>query len=45
MQDRVEVAAELIRSLDEEESQLPADEIERRWNEEITRRARPRDSR
>jgi hypothetical protein len=37
--DRADVAAELLRSLDQEESQLPAAEVERLWAEEITRRA------
>ena len=40
MQDRADVAAELLRSLDEEESELTPQDIEHRWNEEITRRAR-----
>jgi putative addiction module component len=40
IQDRAEVAAELLRSLDEEETRLSPDEVERRWAEEITRRAR-----
>lgn len=37
--ERADVAAELLRSLDEAESILPPDEVERRWTEEITRRA------
>ena len=37
--ERAGVAAELIRSLDAEDNSLPADEVERRWAEEITRRA------
>lgn len=37
--ERADVAAELLRSLDEAETALPADEVERRWAEEITRRA------
>ena len=38
--DRADVAAELLRSLDEEERTLPPDEVERLWAAEITRRAR-----
>ena len=38
--DRADVAAELLRSLDEEEQTLPPDEVERLWAAEITRRAR-----
>jgi hypothetical protein len=37
--ERADVAAELLRSLDEVESPLPPEEVERRWAEEITRRA------
>ena len=37
--DRAEVAAELLRSLDDDESHLPPEEVERLWVEEITRRA------
>ncbi|MDB4964286.1 MAG: hypothetical protein JWP01_4285 [Myxococcales bacterium] len=37
--ERADVAAELLRSLDEGESTLPPEEVERRWAEEITRRA------
>jgi hypothetical protein len=37
--DRADVAAELLRSLDEVDSTLSQDEIQRRWAEEITRRA------
>lgn len=37
--ERADVAAELLRSLDEVESTLPPEEVERRWAEEITRRA------
>ncbi|HWO26408.1 MAG TPA: addiction module protein [Kofleriaceae bacterium] len=37
--DRADVAAELLRSLDEVESTMPPEEIDRRWAEEITRRA------
>ena len=36
---RADVAAEILRSLDEVESALPQAEVERRWAEEITRRA------
>jgi hypothetical protein len=39
IEDRADVAAELLRSLDESESTLSQDEIERRWTDEITRRA------
>lgn len=39
VEDRADVAAELLRSLDEAERTLPAEEVERRWKEEITRRA------
>lgn len=39
MDERADVAAELLRSLDEVESALPQEEVERRWAEEITRRA------
>jgi hypothetical protein len=37
--ERADVAAELLRSLDEAESTLSGDEVQRRWAEEITRRA------
>lgn len=37
--DRADVAAELLRSLDGAESTLSQDEIQRRWAEEVTRRA------
>jgi hypothetical protein len=37
--ERADVAAELLRSLDEVESALPQEEVERQWAEEITRRA------
>jgi hypothetical protein len=37
--ERADVAAELLRSLDEGESTLPPEEVERRWAEAITRRA------
>ncbi|HEX4418939.1 MAG TPA: addiction module protein [Kofleriaceae bacterium] len=36
---RADLAAELLRSLDEEERSLPQTEVDRRWAEEITRRA------
>lgn len=39
IEDRADVAAELLRSLDDAESTLSQDEIQRRWVEEITRRA------
>jgi hypothetical protein len=39
VQDRADVAAELLRSLDDAEQTLPPEEVERRWAEEITRRA------
>lgn len=39
LRERADVAAELLRSLDEEESALPPDEIGRLWSAEITRRA------
>jgi hypothetical protein len=37
--ERADVAAELLRSLDEAESTLSQEEIQRRWAAEITRRA------
>ncbi|HSJ63456.1 MAG TPA: addiction module protein, partial [Gemmatimonadaceae bacterium] len=37
--ERADVAAELLRSLDEAERTLPPEEVDRRWAEEITRRA------
>jgi hypothetical protein len=37
--ERADVAAELLRSLDEAEIALSQDEVQRRWTEEITRRA------
>lgn len=37
--ERADLAAELLRSLDETENALPPEEIERRWAAEITRRA------
>jgi hypothetical protein len=39
IEDRANVAAELLRSLDEAERSLPPDEVERMWADEITRRA------
>jgi hypothetical protein len=36
---RADLAAELLRSLDEAEQTLPLEEVERRWAEEIARRA------
>jgi hypothetical protein len=37
--ERADVAAELLRSLDEAESALPPEDVERLWAAEITRRA------
>jgi hypothetical protein len=37
--DRAELAAELLRSLDDAESLLPPDEVEQLWADEISRRA------
>jgi hypothetical protein len=37
--DRADVAAELLRSLDEAESTLASEEVQRRWTDEIARRA------
>lgn len=37
--ERADVAAELLRSLDDAEQPLPREEVERRWAEEIERRA------
>ncbi|MBA3393118.1 MAG: addiction module protein [Deltaproteobacteria bacterium] len=37
--ERADVAAELLRSLDEAESALSPEEVARRWTEEITKRA------
>jgi len=37
--ERADVAAELLRSLDEAENTLPQEEVERLWADEITRRA------
>jgi hypothetical protein len=41
LEQRADLAAELLRSLDEhdDEHSLPVEEVERRWAEEITRRA------
>jgi hypothetical protein len=39
LEERADVAAELLRSLDEAESTISADEVERRWAAEITGRA------
>jgi hypothetical protein len=38
--ERADVAAELLRSLDEAERPLTPDEVDRRWAAEIARRAR-----
>ncbi len=40
LRDRADVAAELLSSLDEEEATMSAEEVERLWAAEITRRAR-----
>lgn len=37
--ERADVAAELLRSLDDAERALPPDEVQRLWTDEITRRA------
>jgi hypothetical protein len=37
--ERADVAAELLRSLEDAESELSPEEIERRWAAEVTRRA------
>jgi hypothetical protein len=37
--ERADVAAELLRRLDEAKNRLVPEEVERRWAEEITRRA------
>jgi hypothetical protein len=37
--ERADVAAELLRSLDEAERTLPQEEVEQRWADEIARRA------
>ena len=41
VEQRADLAAELLRSLDDDEDEqaLPEQEVERRWAEEITRRA------
>lgn len=39
LDERADVAAELLRSLDDAESTLSQDEVQSRWAEEITRRA------
>ena len=39
LEDRADVAAELLSSLDEAEQPLPPDAVERLWADEITRRA------
>lgn len=39
VQDRAEIAAELLRSLDADEAKLSPEEVERLWADEITRRA------
>jgi hypothetical protein len=39
MEVRADLAAELLRSLDDEEEALAPEEVERRWAAEITRRA------
>lgn len=39
VEQRADLAAELLRSLDEEEQSMPLEEVERRWAAEITRRA------
>ncbi len=39
LDERADVAAELLRSLEEAESTLSPEEVQRRWAEEITRRA------
>lgn len=39
IEERAGLAAELLRSLDDEEQLLAPEEVERRWAEEITRRA------
>jgi hypothetical protein len=39
LEQRAELAAALLHSLDEDERQLAPDEVERLWAEEITRRA------
>ena len=39
IEERADLAAELLRSLDEEESSLPPAEVDRLWVDELTRRA------
>jgi hypothetical protein len=39
LEDRANIAAELLRSLDTEEQSLAPGEVEQRWAETITRRA------
>ncbi len=39
VEERADVAAELLRSLDDAERTISPEEVERRWSEEITRRA------
>jgi hypothetical protein len=39
VEERADVAAELLRSLDETEQLLPPETVERLWADEITRRA------
>jgi hypothetical protein len=39
IEDRANVAAELLRSLDEAEQSMPLEAVERLWAQEITRRA------
>lgn len=39
LDERADVAAELLRSLDASDASLAPDEVERRWAAEITRRA------
>ena len=39
IEERAGLAAELLRSLDDEEQLLAPEDVERRWVEEITRRA------
>lgn len=39
VEERANVAAELLRSLDDTGQALPQEEVERRWAAEITRRA------
>ena len=37
--ERADLAAELLRSLDESDASAPAEDVEQQWAEEITRRA------